>query len=766
MPLSVRILGCRGSMPRSGDGYARFGGETTCFLLQCGEETLLVDGGTGILNLSPEQLPEKHASLLLTHTHSDHISGLPLAPILLSPGFRIDIYGAEREGLSVSEQLRQGFSPPLWPVGLTELPSKADFHDLPERLDLGRFIVESIAGDHPGGVSHLRIEAEGFRTVIMTDCTVRAENREALIRFASGADLLFIDGQYTDEEYAARPDFGHSSMTEAARLGLDAGCRRVCLVHHDPFRTDTELAECAGGLRERLMTEFGFSQERVDDVCFGFSGQSFRAEAAAERPPYRLTQEQTDGLLATTLSLASRHDREELLSVILDTAMDLTSCDAGTLYLLEEDGLHFSRMVTRSMGVRQGGHADPISLPPVPLEPHYICSRAALERTSFNVAQVQTDSRFDFSGSRRYDEMTGYRTVSMLVVPMENDGGVIIGVLQLINAKNRSGETVSFDPGLQLLTEAMAANAAAVYTNMQYRTQIDELLDSLTGALSAAIDERSPYNANHTRNMVRVGTAFLDRTAGLPGVPEFDSSRRRAFLLSVWLHDVGKLTVPLEVMDKESRLGTALTAIEERWSRMDLLERLTPPENESAEARRRRREEGLELIRSCNTAGYLTDDRLAALSALAGETYRDTDGSVHPWLTAWELNALSVRKGTLTPEERRVMESHVTITARILSHVRFPKELSEAPVWAAMHHEFLNGRGYPKGLRGDEIPWEVRLLTILDVFDALTARDRPYKPAIPTERALNILESMAEEGSLDGDVVALFRRSKAWEVIQ
>lgn len=475
---------------------------------------------------------------------------------------------------------------------------------------------------------------------------------------------------------------------------------------------------------------------------------------------------QMQQFLKICLALSAERDRENLLSMILDTAMDITHCDAGTLYLLEEDGLHFCRMVTRSQNVRQGGHADPITLPPVPMEPTYICAWAVLKDQSINVPDVHHDSRFDFSGSKRYDAMTGYHTDTMLVVPMANDKGEKIGAMQLINAMD--GErVVPFSPDVELLVNAIASQTAISMTNMRYAEQITALLDSLVSALSAAIDQRTPYNANHTRNMVHYGEAFL-RWLDRSDVPwRFSAGDRRAFLMSVWLHDVGKLVVPLEVMDKESRLGPGLERVESRFAAMRLLDRISRLEGRLDEAAYQsalaEKDEALALIRRVNGAGFLPDADLEQIQALARRAYIDEAGQERPWITPEELTQLSVRKGTLTAAERAIMESHVVMTSNILKNVAFPKAYAAVPLWAGAHHELLNGKGYPRRLSGPEIPREVRLLTILDVFDALTAKDRPYKPGMPVERALKILHSMVEEGGIDGEILTWFEQSKAWE---
>lgn len=472
--------------------------------------------------------------------------------------------------------------------------------------------------------------------------------------------------------------------------------------------------------------------------------------------------------LSTCLALTAERDREALLSAILDSAMDCARCDAGTLYLLDEGGLRFCRMVTRSQNVRQGGHDAPISLPPVPLEPQYVCAWVALNNKAINVPDVHEDETFDFTGSLRYDAMTGYNTQSMLVVPMTDDRGSLIGVMQLINAlSEETGETIPFAPEVELLVSALASLSAISVTNMQYAAQITALLDSLVGALSTAIDERSHYNANHTRNMVRVGSNFLDWLEKTENPWKFDDTRRHAFLMSVWLHDVGKLVVPLEVMDKNSRLGPALGTIRQRFRLIALLDRVAQLEgkldDDTFARRASEREDTLTFLERVNRAGFLPDEDFTRVEELAKQTYIDENGAEQPLLTPVERDCLLIRKGTLTDAERSVMQSHVVVTGRVLGQVVFPKDYAQVPKWAAAHHELLNGKGYPNHISGDEIPREVRLLTILDVFEALTAKDRPYKTPMSVDRALGILHSMVDEGAVDGGLLALFEQSKAWE---
>ena len=295
------------------------------------------------------------------------------------------------------------------------------------------------------------------------------------------------------------------------------------------------------------------------------------------------------------------------------------------------------------------------------------------------------------------------------------------------------------------------------------------MLNSFVTALSTAIDERSHYTANHTKNMVLMGEAFLKWLDETDHPWRFDENRKRAFLMSVWLHDVGKLTVPLEIMDKATRLGNELERVENRFEKARLLNKIAVLEGRISEEEFAKNQlsmqDSLQLIHRINGGGILNDADMEAVQALSTLSYTNEDGTEAPLLTEGEITQLSILKGTLTADERAVMQSHVTATRTILDHVHFPGEFSMVPEWAGAHHELLNGMGYPRHLHGDEIPREVRLLTLLDIFEALTAKDRPYKKPMLLDRALDILHNMVNEGSLDKDTLELFEESRAWETI-
>ena len=478
-------------------------------------------------------------------------------------------------------------------------------------------------------------------------------------------------------------------------------------------------------------------------------------------------------LLEMGIRLSTERDMDDLLEYILQCMMDLAHCDAGTLYLLDDGALHFKIMRNDTMGTYIGGKGNEPRLPPVPLRKENVCAFSLIENRIIRIRDVKNCKDYDFSGPIRYDAMTGYNTQSMLVAPMRSREGNQIGVIQLINAMDQDGCVCDFNEELALVIENAAAQSAITIQNVRYLSEIQDLFRSFVRVMSSAVEERTPYNSSHTKNMVAYGTRFLDylnQQAAEAGEPvPFPSDRREELLMSVWLHDIGKLVTPLEVMNKAARLlpeqhSDFLHRMElvRLHAEIDRLSGRISDEERGAVIERTR--QTIELVESVNAASFLPDERLAELDALAELTYAGEDGALHPWLTPEERAMLSIRKGTLSGGERKIMEGHVSVTGKLLSQIHFSKDLSHVPQWASSHHELLDGSGYPNHLSGDAIPQEVRIITILDIFDALVANDRPYKKGMPVEKALPILQSMAEkEGKLDPELTRLFCQSKCWE---
>ncbi len=477
-----------------------------------------------------------------------------------------------------------------------------------------------------------------------------------------------------------------------------------------------------------------------------------------------MTQEFAEKLLEISLALAAEKNREALLERILTAAMEITNCDGGTLYIKNEEELVFKVMITKSQNVLQGGRHGEIRLPPVPLERSNACAYSVLESKLINIPNVSQSDLFDFAGPNRYDSMTGYKTVSMMVVPMENNMGEIIGVLQLINAQDTQGQVTAFKSGAIVIVQALASLAAICLTNMNYIMQVEELMESVVRTISAAIHLRSPYNVTHTNNMVMYAQNFINWLNNNPASDwNFSELNERLFILSIWLHDIGKLITPLEIMNKATRLDTRYDEVMARLDYISLSEEVIALRSgKDPTAAIQEVEEVREFVQKVNVIPYLDDENYNLVQQLSNKVYSSRDGKKHKWFTEDDITALSIRKGTLTDAERAIMQEHVVLTEKILQKMNFWGEYAKVAQWASKHHELMDGSGYPKRLEDEAIDKEARLLTILDVFDGLTATDRPYKKAFPLEISLSIMQDMVDKHQLDSGVFALFVQSKAW----
>ena len=474
-----------------------------------------------------------------------------------------------------------------------------------------------------------------------------------------------------------------------------------------------------------------------------------------------------DNLIRIAIALSAEKDTSKVLDMILQVAMKISNCDAGTVYVVEDDHLNFHNSYTYAGGFADDANAEKKTMPPVPLSREYISACAVLDKKEINIADVYTSDEYDFSGAKKYDKMTGYKTQSMLVIPMEDDRGDVIGVLQLINAQDADRNIIPFPDKDEDIITALASLGAVILTNRRLSEQVLETLHSLVKVMVEAIETRSSYNANHTKSMVHYADKFLTYMGQTSDERPLTDEERDSFLMSVWLHDIGKLVIPLEIMDKPTRLGTLDEGIRTRVTIATLMEEIealkAPASREEHDNRAKELKDALSFILECNTKGFLPDETIDELKRLATLKCRTEEGKEIALLTEDELTAITVRKGTLTDAERDAMQSHVTYTYRMLQKMHFEGIYKNVPGWAAGHHEFLDGTGYPNHLTAKDIPKEVRFLTIIDVYDALTAEDRPYKPPMPPEKAFGILDSMAEEGKIDKKILQKFRESNAWK---
>ena len=465
--MEIKILGARGSVPVSGERYYEFGGATNCIFIRLGGEVIVLDAGTGILNLtSVLEKKDKVIHLLVSHPHADHILGLGMCPLLFKSDYFINIYGKEFNGRSIKEQIEIMYKPPLWPVSLSKLGAHVDYKDVQEEFNIGKVSVKTMTGKHPGGVTLYRLECDGESLVYATDCTLVDGLRESFLDFAKDCNVLLIDGQYNNVDWDTTSEYGHNTWEISAHVGLECNAERTLIIHHDAFKSDADLRKAE---KEAI---------KINPTCC----------FAREISQLHTETELTERFLTSSISISAEHDREVLLSKILDVAIELARCDAGTLYLKTEENLEFCRMVTRSLGVHRGGYASPINMPNVPLKPEYVCSWSAINNKIVNLSDIHSNNDFNFTGSYQYDQMIGYSSKSMLVVPITDEENEVIGILQLINAMDENGIVCPFNPTIERLILALASQAAICITNIRYSARVSKLLGAVISALSEIPD--------------------------------------------------------------------------------------------------------------------------------------------------------------------------------------------------------------------------------------------------------------------------------------
>lgn len=530
-------------------------------------------------------------------------------------------------------------------------------------------------------------------------------------------------------------------------------------------------------------------------------------------------------LIELGIALTSERDHNRLLELILLETKRIANADGGTLYLMTDDdqGLSFQIMRNDTLKIAMGGTTGvEIPFPPLSLYdeegiPNYtnVSTAVALNKMAVNIPNAYETETFDFSGTIKFDESTGYRSMSFLTVPLLNKQESVIGVLQLINARTADGEVVPFSPDIQPIIEALTSQAAVALDNEMLFQGQRKLLDSFIELIAGAIDQKSAYTGGHCQRVPAL-TQMLAKAACAsddPPFAEFDLDEDGWYELHLagWLHDCGKVTTPEYVVDKATKLETIYDRIHEVRMRFEVLRRDAEIEclkaklagygdhaalDAAFEQRCRQLEEQFAFIAASNVGGeFMEDEDVERIREIGEQTWaRYFDRSLGlSWEEAkrlgdakdhgkpveerllddrqdhkttdydlGEIYNLSINRGTLTEEERKKINDHIVVTIDMLNQLPFPKQLKNVPEYAGGHHEKMDGTGYPKGLTRDQMSLPARMMAIADIFEALTSADRPYKKAKKLSECVRIMGFMRNDDHIDPELFDLFLTSGVW----
>ena len=505
-------------------------------------------------------------------------------------------------------------------------------------------------------------------------------------------------------------------------------------------------------------------------------------------------------------ALSQEKDIDHLLEKILVAAKAITRAAGGTLYVLEpsDEGprLRFAIMRNEALDIAMGGTTgNPIPFYPVHLygkdgQPNnqMVAAYTALTGKTVNIADAYSQEGFDFSGTRNFDKKTGYRSKAFLTVPMKNHEGGIIGVLQLINRMEPGTEDIGpFGPSDQRLAESLASQAAIALTNRHLINQLEVLFESFIALINTAIDEKSPYTGGHCQRVPALTMMLAEAVNETHEGPlrDFRMTDKDRYELKIagLLHDCGKVTTPVHVVDKATKLETIFDRINLVDTRFEVLKRDLEIEAlkrklellggkpggaaASEQAARidrdladavRKLEGDREFLRHANIGGEVmsTEAQERVKQIGTSRSWTDVSDKRADFLTLDEIKNLTITRGTLTQEERQTINHHIVATIKMLEALPWPTHLRNVPEYAGGHHERMDGKGYPRGLTREQMSVQARVMGIADIFEALTAKDRPYKRGKTLSESLKILGNFRQNGHVDPDLFDVFVRKKVY----
>ena len=499
------------------------------------------------------------------------------------------------------------------------------------------------------------------------------------------------------------------------------------------------------------------------------------------------------------LSLSRENDINVIFELIMEEARHITHADGRTLYMKSDDGksMRFEIVRNDSMKTIMGGTSGvEITWPAPPLfdnagKPNHknVVSYAAHTGETINVKDAYVEEGFDFSGAKDMDESTGYHSKSFLTVPLKNHEDEIIGVMQLLNSiDQKTGEVQSFSSEMQEQVESLASQGAVALTNKRLVAELKNLFESFIKLIATAIDKKSPYTGGHCERVPEIAMLLADavektKSGKYKDFAMTEEERYELFIAS-WLHDCGKVATPPHVVDKGVKLETITDRIEVVDTRFEVLKRDAEMEflNKQIKFLKNGTKNGV-LNKAKSDLGktikQLNDDQAFIQKTNHGGEFMEADdqervadigkykwnlkGKKINFLDKTDIRNLQIPKGTLLPEEREIINDHIVITIDMLEKLPYPKNLRNVPEFAGGHHEKLDGTGYPKGLKEEEMSTQAKIMAIADIYEALTAEDRPYKDGKKLSQAMRIMGYMKNDYHIDKDLFKIFVKSGVYK---
>ena len=490
-------------------------------------------------------------------------------------------------------------------------------------------------------------------------------------------------------------------------------------------------------------------------------------------------------LIDIGISLSKEKNINILLEKILNEARVLTNSDGGTVYLIsnENQKLSFKIMQTESLNIKFGGSAEPVPdyIYPVKLynedgtkNLNNVSAVCALTGKTINIKDAYKNDNYDFSGVKGFDKKHNYYSKSFLNVPLKDHKDKVIGVLQLLNAK-KDGEIISFTDELVELVEALSSQASVALTNQLLIEEQKILFRSFIKLVVDALDKKDPVTGGHCNRvplLTMMIAEYINSDTTKYNDCHFNEDEMDEIFVAGWLHDFGKVATPDHIMNKSTKLQGLYDKIDQVKLRFEILKRdielnfykskLSKIDTKEIEEQIKQVNEDFKFLEASNIGGeFMSEELQNRVHDIAKQKIK-LDDKHCSILNEKEVDFLTIKRGTLSDEDRQIMENHVSLSYELLDKLPYPEHLKQVPFYAGCHHEKLNGGGYPNGYSGDQLPLQARIIAIADVFEGLTAPDRPYKEPYKLSKALNILKFMVNDGEIDPDLFNLLITKKLY----
>lgn len=507
----------------------------------------------------------------------------------------------------------------------------------------------------------------------------------------------------------------------------------------------------------------------------------------------QLSEKQTKHIQSLTRigeSLSSVTDLNRIFDLILEEAINFTSADAATIYSVSADKkfLDFVIVYNKTLGLRMGGTHNPITWPSIPLyDEHgaprlmHIATNVYHKKRLLCFEDVYDTTDYDITGTKKMDASNNYRSKSMLTIPLKNHEDEVLGVLQIINATDRPGHVIPFENEHIIMLKSLASQAAIAMSNRKLINDLEALLMQFMQAIAKGIERKSKYSSTHITRVAMLTDMIAGRineeTEGKFKKVHFNANELKELSMAGLMHDVGKIITPEYVMDKATKLETIIDRIKIVELRFELFKKALSfynckyghdklmqavkswyPDDKPSDLAEllKQLDNDKDFLEKINIGGeFLPDTSVDRIKRISNMTL-DIDGEIWQLLDENEIYNLQIRRGTLTFEEKKKMDEHVQVTWEMLSQLDFPNKYKNVALYAASHHEKLNGKGHPFGFKAEQLPLQSRILAVADIYEALTSTDRPYKKAKTLSESLKIMAFCVKDGDLDGDLLDFF----------